>query len=148
MSIPTVIRQQVRERANFACEFCGVTEVDMVGELTIDHYRPQTKGGGDELDNLIYSCLRCNQQKSNYWPSKGGDIFLWNPRQDPAHQHFLLREDAVLHPLTDIGAFTISRLRLNRPLLIDYRLQIKRKAEDIQLLSRYGELVGLQERLT
>jgi uncharacterized protein (DUF3084 family) len=28
MSIPSEIRKQVRQRANFACEFCGVSETD------------------------------------------------------------------------------------------------------------------------
>ncbi len=37
MSLPDAARQQVRRRAGFACEFCGVTEADAGGLLTIDH---------------------------------------------------------------------------------------------------------------
>lgn len=50
MTITPEIRQQVRQQANFVCEFCGVAEVDTGGELTIDHYQPQTKGA---VTNLI-----------------------------------------------------------------------------------------------
>lgn len=66
MSIPEAVRLQVRQRANFACEFCGVTETDTGGELTVDHFCPQTKGGTDDPDNLLYSCHRCNQYKADY----------------------------------------------------------------------------------
>ena len=147
MTITPEIRQQVRQRANFACEFCGVAEVDTGGELTIDHYQPQTKGGGDELDNLLYSCARCNQYKSDYWPSTENDLILWYPRQEAINPHFLELEDGRLHPLTAIGTFTIKRLRLNRPPLISYRLRKKQRAEELRLLTRYGELVDLLEGL-
>lgn len=65
MTITVDARQQVRERAGFACEFCGVTETDTAGELTIDHYQPQAKGGSDDLGNLIYSCIKCNSYNVN-----------------------------------------------------------------------------------
>ena len=147
MTISPAIREQVRQRANFACEFCGVTEVDTGGQLTIDHFQPKTKGGGDALDNLIYSCSRCNQYKLDYWPLTEDALSLWNPRQAPAAQHFLVLDDGLLHPLTEIGTFTIKRLRLNRKPLIDYRLRKKQRAEEVRLLTRYQELVELLEQL-
>ncbi len=42
---PADIRLTIRQQANFACEFCGVTETDTGGELTIDHFQPRAKGG-------------------------------------------------------------------------------------------------------
>jgi hypothetical protein len=36
------LKEQVRERANFACEYCGVSETDSAGELSIDHYCSQS----------------------------------------------------------------------------------------------------------
>jgi len=108
------IRQQVRRRANFACEFCGVSETDTGGELTIDHFCPQSKGGDDSLDNLLYSCVRCNQYKLDYWPDSPAEPMLWRPRHEPASLHFLELDDGALYPLTETGAFTLRRLRLNR----------------------------------
>ncbi len=147
MTIPSDIREQVRQRAGFACEYCGVTEKDTASELTIDHFQPKSKGGGDELDNLIYSCLRCNQYKLDYWPSTENDISLWNPRQSLATEHFLELDDGTLHPLSQTGVFTIRRLRLNRKPLIAYRLRKKEEEATVRLLVRYGELVKLLERL-
>jgi 5-methylcytosine-specific restriction endonuclease McrA len=50
MSLTASIREQVRQRAQCACEFCGVTEIDVGGMLTIDHFQPRTKAGSDTLE--------------------------------------------------------------------------------------------------
>jgi hypothetical protein len=147
MTISAGVREQVRRRANFACEFCGVAEADTGGQLTIDHFQPTSKGGNDSLDNLIYCCFRCNQYKLDYWAVREGDPRLWNPRRETASQHFLALDDGSLHPLTEQGAFTLRRLRLNRPALIAYRLQRIRRTEEINLLARYNDLINALERL-
>lgn len=89
MSISQRQRDQVRQLANYACEFCGVTETDAAGQLTIDHFQPRSKGGNDSLDNLLYCCTRCNLYKQDYWPENEEDSTLWNPRSEPATEHFL-----------------------------------------------------------
>jgi hypothetical protein len=147
MTIADEIRQQVRQRANFACEFCDVTETDTGGELTVDHFQPKAKGGDDSLENLLYCCARCNQYKLDYWPMHPEEPSLWNPRREPASQHFLELNDGTLYPLTAIAAFTIKRLRLNRPPLIAWRLRRRQQAEEIRLLTRYRSLVQLLAQL-
>ena len=141
------IREQVRQRANFACEFCGVSETDAGGQLTIDHFQPKSKGGDDSLDNLVYCCARCNQYKLDYWPEDPDDLPLWNPRHEPATEHFLELDDGTLLPLTETGGFTIRRLRLNRAPLVAYRLRKRREAEVARLLDRYRSLVQIVEQL-
>jgi hypothetical protein len=147
MTVTAAIRKQVRQRANFACEFCGVTETDTGSELTVDHFQPKAKGGDDSLENLLYCCARCNQYKLDYWPMHPDDPSLWNPRREPASQHFLELDDGTLYPLTATGAFTLKRLRLNRPPLVAYRLRNRQQAEVIRLLTRYRDLVRLLEKL-
>lgn len=147
MSISSQIRDQVRRRANFACEFCGVSEIDVGGQLTIDHFQPKSKGGKDSLENLLYSCIRCNQYKQDYCPTKADDLSLWNPRQEAASIHFLELDDGNLLPLTPTGEFTINRLRLNRSPLVAYRLSKRKRAEEIRLLKRYKDLVQLLGQL-
>lgn len=115
MAVEPHIREQVRRRANFACEFCGISETDTGAELTIDHFCPSSKGGDDSLDNLLYSCMRCNQYKLDYWPAHPDEPTLWNPRLEPASAHFVELDDGTLHPLTETGVFTLRCLRLNRP---------------------------------
>ena len=74
----------LRRRAAFACEYCGVTETDSGGLLTVDHHHPQAHGGADDLDNLIYCCFRCNVNKADYWPATPEHPRLWNPRSKTA----------------------------------------------------------------
>jgi hypothetical protein len=38
MTLSQYLRQLVRERARFMCEYCGVTEASTAAELTIDHF--------------------------------------------------------------------------------------------------------------
>ena len=71
--------EQVRQHYGQRCGYCGITETDAGGELTIDHYRPVAAGGNDSDDNLVYACFRCNQycgrfvpRKRNTWPSYAG----------------------------------------------------------------------------
>jgi hypothetical protein len=54
MSISESAREFVRQRAQFACEYCGIREVDVGGQLTIDHFRPRASEGDDSLENLVY----------------------------------------------------------------------------------------------
>jgi len=147
MTITAEIREQVRQRANHTCEFCGVTEADTGGKLTVDHFQPLAKGGDDSLENLVYCCARCNQYKLDYWPTHPDDPMLWNPRHESASRHFLELDDGTMYPLTATGAFTLKRLRLNRPPLVTHRLRRRQHAEEIRLLTRYRDLVQLLERL-
>ena len=147
MTIPANIREQVRQYANFACEFCGVTETDTGGQLTIDHYQPGSKEGEDSFENLLYCCARCNQYKMDYWPEHPNDLFLWNPRKEPFSQHFLELDDGTLHPLTPTGVFTLKRLRLNRAPLVAYRLRKQQREKETRLLTHYREIVELLEQL-
>ena len=66
MSIRSSTRAQVRQRAGFACEYCGITETDAASELTIDHFQPRVRGGTEDLANLLYCCFCCNQYKHDY----------------------------------------------------------------------------------
>lgn len=147
MTISGELWQEVRGRAQFACEYCGVTESDVGGELTVDHFRPQAHGGSDDPTNLLYCCHRCNLYKADFWPFRDGNPALWNPRQGPAEHHWLALSDGTLYPLTPTGTFTVARLRLNRPPLVAYRTRKLRTTEELRLLSRYKELVALLEQL-
>jgi hypothetical protein len=147
MNLDADTREKVRQRANFCCEYCGIREIDTGGLLTIDHFHPTSKGGTNEPDNLIYSCVRCNQYKLDYWPPSDDQLTLWNPRQEPSARHFRELDDGTLYPLTPTGTLTLERLRLNRPPLIAHRLRRSQERERIRLLTRYRELTVLLEQM-
>lgn len=139
MSLSAPLRAQVRQRANCACEFCGVSEVDVGSLLTIDHFQPKSKGGLDNTSNLIYACAACNQFKQDYWPKTDDAPALWNPRQELGSQHFVEQDNGELTALTPTGTFTIKRLRLNRSQLLAARQRRRQQVEAVQLLHRYQE---------
>lgn len=148
MTVTLEIRQLVRERAQRCCEFCGVSENDTAGLLTIDHFQPVSKGGSDQLNNLLYCCMRCNLYKQDYWPQYPDDLPLWNPRTEPASNHFISLDDGNLYPLTSIGDFTIKLLHLNRPQLIAYRVHKNKEVESNRLLGEYEDVMRLIEQLS
>ena len=147
MSTKPAIREQVRQRAQLACEFSDIAEADVGSQLTIDHFQPRAKGGDDSLDNLVYCCAACNQYKHDYWPSFPDAPSLWNPRNEPAEQHFLELDDGMLYPLSATGAFTLTRLRLSRPPLVAYRVRRRQIREEVRLLTRYRDLSRLIAQL-
>jgi len=147
MTISKEVREQVQQRANFRCKFCGVRETDVGGTLTIDHYQPRSRGGSDNLENLIYACTCCNQYKQDYWSTDESLQKLWNPRSENYNKHFIELEDGQFLALTTTGEFTCQRLRLNRPPLIAYRLQRRRQNGEIRLLAQYRDLVLLITQL-
>lgn len=147
MSILKELREQVRQRAGFRCEYCGVTETDTGGMLTVDHFQPSAKNGSDKADNLIYCCHRCNEYKSDYWPQALGALDLWNPRREAAEAHFAENEDGSLIDLTETGRFTLARLRLNRPPLTANRLRRRQKQTEERLLTRLRDVTNILAQL-
>ncbi|MFH1646586.1 MAG: HNH endonuclease [Chloroflexota bacterium] len=61
MGISKKLRFDVFNRDNFTCQYCGRKTPDVILEL--EHIIPSSKGGTDELDNLITSCFECNRGK-------------------------------------------------------------------------------------
>ena len=45
-------------RDGYSCQVCGADE-----NLTIDHLIPISKGGTDDLENLLTMCGKCNFSK-------------------------------------------------------------------------------------
>jgi hypothetical protein len=125
--VPHSRLEYVRQRYNYRCGYCGVTEVDTGGELTVDHYHPLSAGGNDSDDNLVYACFRCNIRKSDFFPNSEElrrGLRVLHPLLDPVTTHY--REDpetGLLQPLTETGRFHIAVLGLNRqPLVVRRQL--------------------------
>jgi HNH endonuclease len=144
MPISSTIFQQIRERAQFVCEYCGVSENDAGSELTIDHIQPQSTGGLDNLENLAYCCHRCNECKGAYWNI---DAPLWNPRTQSRAEHFILLMDGTLFAITPTGQRTITRLRLNRLPLVQHRVRRQQQEDQTRLLVQYRDMVALLTEL-
>jgi hypothetical protein len=58
-------RFAVLERDGWRCRYCGAVPSRSAGGLQVDHVAPVSRGGGDERENLVTSCRRCNLGKFN-----------------------------------------------------------------------------------
>jgi hypothetical protein len=150
--VPHPSLQVIRQRYGFACGYCGVSEADVGGELTVDHFQPRAAGGGDDEDNLVYACIRCNQYKGMLHADPGAaqdDRRLLHPLRDEFTAH--LYEDlstGLLEGLTERGRFQIEALRLNRPALIVNRQRRQLIALlQARLNQALAENAAIEERL-
>lgn len=55
-----IIRKKVFERDRYTCQYCG-----SIKNLTVDHVWPRSKGGKNNMSNLVTCCSRCNARKGN-----------------------------------------------------------------------------------
>ncbi|WP_255604562.1 HNH endonuclease [Oscillochloris sp. ZM17-4] len=150
MSLAADLRAGVRERFAGCCGYCGVSEADVGNDLEIDHYRPRAHGGGDDLDNLVYTCSACNRFKSAYWPGDDApdDLRLLNPNRDDLSAHIDETVSGRLVGLTPRGWLHIRWLHLNRPLLVALRQRRQRAQLIAEGLSQAQDSAAfLQQRV-
>jgi hypothetical protein len=124
--IPEDLQNQVRQQANYLCEYCHASEKWQYVAFTIDHVIPLTIIGADTLNNLALACFHCNRQKSGKTtavaPPSGAEVPLFNPRQHTWSEHFIWSANGLLIiGLTPIGRATVATLVLNRERVINIR---------------------------
>lgn len=61
--IPKSVRFEVFKRDSFACQYCGGQAPTVA--LVVDHIHPVSKGGDNDITNLITSCVACNAGKGS-----------------------------------------------------------------------------------
>ena len=62
-SISPKLRFEVFRRDKFVCQYCGACGPNV--ELEVDHKIPVSRGGKDDIDNLVTSCIKCNRGKGD-----------------------------------------------------------------------------------
>jgi hypothetical protein len=89
----------------------------------VDHIQPQSQGGGSDLDNLAWTCPRCNLKKQDRCqavdPDTGAVVPLFHPRRDRWEDHFCFQQYFLIGN-SATGRATAALLDLNhsRRLLI------------------------------
>lgn len=62
-AIPKSVRFEVFKRDSFCCQYCGASAPEVL--LQIDHIKPVSKGGTNDITNLLTCCAGCNSGKSD-----------------------------------------------------------------------------------
>jgi hypothetical protein len=124
--LPAELREQVRKRAEYLCEYCHTNERWQYMRFTLDHVVPVREGGNDDLENLALACFHCNRRKSNSQTAIDPDsrvaVPLFNPRTQRWGDRFRWSTDELfVMPQTAIGRATVALLKLNRERIIKIR---------------------------
>ncbi len=61
-------RRNLFARDRNECQYCG--HHFPTSELSIDHVKPRSHGGGDSWENLVCACIRCNARKGGRTPDQ------------------------------------------------------------------------------
>lgn len=89
----SVSRKGILLRDGNTCQYCGSKLP--VGDLTLDHVMPRSRGGGNTWDNLVSSCFPCNNRKQDRTPVEAGMPLAKQPRQLGVNaKHRMLQGDS------------------------------------------------------
>jgi hypothetical protein len=119
------LAQEVRRRANHACEYCRVPEAYYpTVPFPIDHIIARQHRGSTALGNLALSCLHCNSHKgpniAGIDPTTGKLAKLFNPRRHKWARHFRW-DGPYLIGRTPVGRVTVAVLAMNDPEAVEVR---------------------------
>lgn len=60
----------ILRRDSYECQYCGKKLNNSTG--TVDHVFPQSRGGKHVWNNVVASCVECNNTKDNKTPAEAG----------------------------------------------------------------------------
>ena len=141
------------------CAYCKIREGDLSGpdDFEKDHFLPKAKNGGDEYDNLYYSCVSCNGKsgKSDTWSNT-----LLDPCKDDIWgTHIRILESYICEAMTPRGDEYIKTFKLNRHayvkrrrIIAEHQKELKKKLDKFRCLcdrfvTSKGEGVELKDLL-
>lgn len=78
--LPKSVRFEVFKRDKFTCQYCGATAPDVI--LEVDHIKPVSKGGSNEIINLVTACRDCNRGKTSKELSDNSAVKLQKQQMD------------------------------------------------------------------
>ncbi|HEV3143859.1 MAG TPA: HNH endonuclease signature motif containing protein [Gemmataceae bacterium] len=121
----STLRQLVRERAGFRCEYCHLPEfAAAAASFHVEHIIAKKHRGSDDPENCCWSCHRCNLHKgsnlSGRDPLTERIVRLFDPRRQSWKRHFEWY-GAILVGRTQIGRATVAVLNINDAQRVELR---------------------------
>jgi hypothetical protein len=119
------LAEQVRRRANDACEYCRMAQVFYpTVPFPLDHIIALQHRGPTTLGNLALSCLHDNSHKgpniAGIDPVTKKLTKLFNPRRHKWERHFRWN-GPYLVGRTAVGRVTVAVLAMNDPAVVEVR---------------------------
>ena len=112
------LQHEVRNRAQYRCEYCHFPEEFAERPFHADHIIAQQHAGQTTSENLALACRFCNRYKgpniAAIDPQSGEIVELFNPRLQAWDEHFSWTGNQ-LTSRTASGRATIHLLQINRP---------------------------------
>jgi hypothetical protein len=126
------LRDAVRRRAGYQCEYCLLRQAHSEIVHHIEHIVARQHGGHDGSDNLALACHRCNLQKgpnlSGIDPLSGRAVALFHPRRDQWIEHFRF-QGTNIEGLTPTGRASVYVLAMNDERRLDLRWELLARGE-------------------
>jgi hypothetical protein len=124
-----LLLEQVRRRANDACEYCHMPRaLYPTVPFPVDHIIAQQHRGPTVLDNLALACLHDNSHKgpniAGIDPLTKKLTKLFNPRRHKWERHFRWN-GPLLVGRTAVGRVTIDVLPMNDPVVVEVRAALR-----------------------
>lgn len=79
-------RQNIFLRDKNMCQYCG--KRFKKSDLNIDHVVPMSRGGKTTWENVVCSCLSCNNKKGGHTPKQAKMTLIQRPEKPP-HSIFM-----------------------------------------------------------
>lgn len=131
-STGTRLRFKVFQRDGFTCQYCGAKPGSEDVILQVDHIVPVSKGGNNDIENLITACRKCNAGKtdrslSDITPSISKNIeeitekyeqlkgfYEYQQKSDKLKQKMLSSLDVYWYDLFDVSLDTKERISVKQ----------------------------------
>jgi hypothetical protein len=131
--VSPALRNLVTQRASHRCEYCLFPKDASLFAFEMEHIIAEKHGGKTTADNLALACPYCNRAKGTDLGSIDSETGIltpfFNPRTQYWSEHFQLKENAQILPITAEGRVTTKILQFNEPDRIVERLQLQATGE-------------------
>ncbi|MCC2507821.1 HNH endonuclease [Bacillus cereus] len=124
------IKDALLTETNSKCAYCE-SKITHIDHGDIEHILPKSIFPEKTFlwDNLTIGCAICNQSKSNYYDDS---LRLLNPYADfPEDKLIFMGAISFARPGCESAYFTIKKLKLNRPELIERRGDLIKKIQPL-----------------
>jgi len=124
------LRRAARDRAGRRCEYCRLPDLlPHTLRFHLEHVTARQHGGPTVLDNLAWSCQRCNERKgpnlTGIDPDTSTIVRLFHPRRDRWEEHFIF-EGLRIVAQTATGRATLWLLEMNSEERLRWRAALRR----------------------